>query len=237
MLDTKFHAHLQRNLWFSQLPILFQNFIFENAKLLNLEKNQAAFYAGDAFDGIYALLEGSIEICSTNEHGNHFLIAIFEPINWFGEISLVDQSPRSHQAVAVKSSKVLYLSQKNLDLLLKSYPEGWYFLAQLISQKLRFAFLELNAIHSRSLLQHLAQRLNFILQGYGNIENIENFVIQISQEKLAQMLACSRQTINQLLQELEKKKIVEVNFGKIIIKDYEQLKYIANSIPFDSKND
>ncbi|MPW44680.1 Crp/Fnr family transcriptional regulator [Acinetobacter guerrae] len=229
MLDIKFHADLQRNLWFSQLPIFFQNFIFENAKLLHLEKNQAAFYVGDTFDGIYALLEGSVEISSTDEHGNTILIAIFEPINWFGEISLVDQSPRSHHAIAIKSSKILYLSQKNLDILLNQYPKAWYFLAQLISQKLRFAFLELNAIHSRSLLQHLAQRLNFILQGYGNIENVENFVIQVSQEKLAQMLACSRQTINQLLQDLEKKKIVEVSFGKIIIKDYEQLKEMAYS--------
>jgi len=43
---------------------------------------------------------------------------------------------------------------------------------------------------------------------------IETNIIHLSQEQLAQMLTCSRQTVNQELQALEKQNILRLSFRK-----------------------
>lgn len=93
--------------------------------------------------------------------------------------------------------------------------------------KLRYVFLEQIAIQTRSISQRLAQRLLFILEGYGNHILIQDHHIQISQEQLANMLTTSRQTINHELSLLEKQNIIKIAFRKIEILDIEKLKVIA----------
>ena len=72
--------------------------------------------------------------------------------------------------------------------------------------------MELISLQTQSLNQRLAQRLLFILNGYGNHLEIEQDTIHISQEQLAQLLNCSRQSVNQALQYLEKIQIIKIAF-------------------------
>ncbi|NUF54112.1 Crp/Fnr family transcriptional regulator, partial [Acinetobacter seifertii] len=180
-------------------------------------------------DGIYTVLEGSISLGYVDVNGNEALSAIAEPIMWFGEISLIDHEPRSHDAIALKKSTVLHIPAKPLNQLLKDNPYYWYYFARLTSQKLRYVFLEQIAIQTRSISQRLAQRLLFILEGYGNHILIQERQIHISQEQLANMLTTSRQTVNHQLTLLEKQNIIKIAFRKIEILDIEKLNLIAKS--------
>lgn len=220
---------LQNNVWYSQLPSLFQDFITQHATHLYIERDQAVFHHGDPFDGIYAVIQGKIRLGYIDIEGNQSIAAIVEPIMWFGEISLVDQQPRSHHAIAVEKSTILKVSSTAIEQILKEQPQFWFHIAQLTSQKLRIAFLELIAIQTLNISQRLAQRLLFILNGYGNHVHIENHIIHLSQEQLAQMLMCSRQTINQELHLLEQQGILKIAFRKVEILDVQKLHALAHS--------
>lgn len=220
---------LKNNIWYSQLPILFQDFISQYATQVHIERDQAVFHHGDAFDGIYAVLHGKIRLGYIDIEGNESIAAIAEPIMWFGEISLIDQQPRSHHAIAVEKSIILKISNTAIEDLLHTHPQFWFHIAQLSSQKLRLAFLELIAIQSQNISQRLAQRLLFILNGYGNHVHIENHMIHLSQEQLAQMLMCSRQTINQELHQLEQQGILKISFKKIEILNLPRLHTLAHA--------
>lgn len=112
MLDSVYIHHLQQNSWFSHLEEPFQQFVVEHGKKLVIEKNAAVFHAQDQFNGVYGVLEGSISLGYIDVNGNEAIAAIAEPIMWFGEISLIDQQPRSHDAIALK--KALFCkSQQN----------------------------------------------------------------------------------------------------------------------------
>ncbi|MDQ9028213.1 Crp/Fnr family transcriptional regulator [Acinetobacter nosocomialis] len=229
ILDLIYINRLKENTWFSVLPEAFQNFILEHGKQKTFEKNNYVFRAQDVFDGIYTVLEGSISLGYVDVNGNEALSAIAEPIMWFGEISLIDHEPRSHDAIALKKSTVLHIPAKPLNDLLKDNPYYWYYFARLTSQKLRYVFLEQIAIQTRSLSQRLAQRLLFILEGYGNHLIVQERQIHISQDQLANMLTVSRQTINHELNLLEKQNIIKISFRKIEILDMEKLNLIAKS--------
>ncbi|AVF44543.1 Crp/Fnr family transcriptional regulator [Acinetobacter nosocomialis] len=229
ILDLIYINRLKENTWFSVLTEAFQKFILEHGKQITFEKNSYVFHAQDEFDGIYTVLEGSISLGYVDVNGNEALSAIAEPIMWFGEISLIDHEPRSHDAIALKKSTVLHIPAKPLNDLLKDNPYYWYYFARLTSQKLRYVFLEQIAIQTRSLSQRLAQRLLFILEGYGNHLIVQERQIHISQDQLANMLTVSRQTINHELNLLEKQNIIKISFRKIEILDMEKLNLIAKS--------
>ena len=229
MLKENELSILKNNVWYSQLPDLFKAFILRHATHLHVERDQAVFRSGDTFDGIYAVIQGKIRLGYIDIEGNESIAAIVEPIMWFGEISLVDQQPRSHHAIATEKSTLLKISNTSIEDLLHTHPQFWFHIAQLTSQKLRLAFIELISIHTLNISQRLAQRLLFILNGYGNHLKIENNTIQLSQEQLAQMLMCSRQTINQELHQLEQMGILIVAFRKIEIIDTDQLHQMAHS--------
>lgn len=231
MLEPIYIKHLEQNIWFAQLPVVFKDFIVNCAVQQRFDKEQSIFHSGDIFNGIYAVLEGAVRLGYIDIHGKESVAAIVEPIMWFGEISLVDAQPRSHDAIATQKSLILHIPSTALQSLLQQHPVFWYHIAQLTSQKLRFAFLELISIQTQSLSQRLAQRLMFILNGYGNHLSIEKNVIHLSQEQLAQMLTCSRQTINQELQALEQQNILCVSFKKIEILDVAELHRIAHAFP------
>mgnify|MGYP001615551740 FL=1 len=231
MLDEQYLPHLNNNLWYSQLEPSFQQFILEHAHMLEVQKDQSIFLSGNTFNGLYAVLEGAVRLGYIDIQGKEAIAAIAEPIMWFGEISLVDQQPRSHDAITVQNSVILHLPSANLQLLLQQHPQFWFHIAQLTSQKLRFAFLELISFQTQNIKQRLAQRLLFILNGYGNHLSIEQNSIHLSQEQLAQMLVCSRQTVNQELQELEKQGVLKVAFRKIEILDFNLLHQIAHAFP------
>lgn len=229
MLDRVYIQHLQQNSWFSHLAEPFQNFIIQHGKKLIVEKNAAVFKAQDIFDGVYGVLEGSISLGYIDVNGNEAIAAIAEPIMWFGEISLIDQQPRSHDAVALKKSVVLQIPAQALHDFLLQNPYYWYYFALLTSQKLRYVFLEQIAIQTQSISQRLAQRLLFILEGYGNRALIQDFSIQISQDQLANMLTVSRQTINQELNQFEKQGVIQLGFKKIVVLDLERLRILATA--------
>lgn len=235
MLELRDIKQLENNVWFSELPPIFQTFILEKSQLLHAEKDQKIFLSGDIFNGLYAVLEGSVRLGYIDIQGKEAVAAIVEPIMWFGEISLVDQQPRSHDAIATRKSVILHIHAQEMIQLLNDHPQFWFYIAKLTSQKLRFAFLELISIQTQTIYQRLAQRLLVILGGYGNHLHIENNIIHLSQEQLAQMLVCSRQTINQELQNLEKQGVIKVTFKRIEVLDNERLQNIAYNLNEQNK--
>lgn len=227
VLDPIYIRHLQQNAWFSQLTEPFKQFILDHGKKLIIEKNAAVFNAQDQFDGVYGVLEGSISLGYIDVNGNEAIAAIAEPIMWFGEISLIDNQPRSHDAIALKKSVVLQIPGEPLKEFLLKNPYYWYYFALLTSQKLRYVFLEQIAIQTQTISQRLAQRLLFILEGYGNRASINDLNIQISQDQLANMLTVSRQTVNQELNHFEKQGVIQLGFKKIQVIDLNKLKLLS----------
>jgi CRP/FNR family transcriptional regulator, cyclic AMP receptor protein len=223
-------TQLQNNRWFSVLPQHLQSYILQHAQLKQYQKDEALFHFGDPFTGIFGLLSGSVQLSYNDQDGAHAVTAIVEPIMWMGEISLIDEQPRSHDAICMQKSIVLHLNHRMIDHILERYPKFWFHIAQLTSQKLRLLFSELISIQTQSLKRRIAHRLWMILNGYGNHICIHQAFVHISQEQLANMLFCARQSVNQELRHLEDEHIIKVHFKKIEILDVIRLEQLAKNI-------
>ena len=72
MLNSTDLELLSKNLWYSQLPIPFQQLIQQQAHYQKFERDQAIFRSGDLFNGIYAVLDGRVRLGYIDIEGNEF---------------------------------------------------------------------------------------------------------------------------------------------------------------------
>lgn len=221
-LTEKYAQLLWNSHWFSGLPAGLQAVIVQHAKWVHLSAGESLFHRGDASDGVYAVLEGAVNVGAVDEHGKEALLVIAEPVMWFGEICLVDDLPRTHDAVAALPTTLLKLDQLVFRAILNQQPEYWRYIALLLSQKLRLVLQDVESFTLYPAAKRLAQRLMQITEGYGH-RDIRQPVIKLSQERLALLLSLSRQTTNSLLKGFEEQGIIRLGFGEIEILDFERL--------------
>jgi CRP-like cAMP-binding protein len=219
-------SHLITGQWFSHLPGFLQDSLLTAARVRKLASGQRLFKRGDPPCGLYAVLEGSVRIGAVSGQGKEALLSLVEAPHWFGEICLFDGQPRTHDAFALSHCVLLHIPQSALLALLDSQPEYWRQLALLMSQKLRLAFISLEQLSLLPAPARLAHRLLMIAEGYGEIDPPRR-VLQLPQEQLASMLSLSRQTTNQILNELQSQGILALKYGEIEIVDAERLRALA----------
>mgnify|MGYP000903916897 CR=1 FL=1 len=224
---------LQSGRWFHQLPHDFAAQLLALAQPRVLHAGEALFHRGDAPCGLYALVRGAISISGVGgqrDQARAALLTLLEPPSWFGEISLFDGAPRTHDAHATESSTVLQVPHERLLAWLQAHPVHWHSLALLLTDKLRIAFIAMEELALLPAHQRLARRLVLMAEGYGQWSDGSRSrrVLEVSQEQLALMLAISRQTTNQILQELQSRGLLRVQRGEVEILDLPALRQLGN---------
>ncbi|MGE8490510.1 MAG: Crp/Fnr family transcriptional regulator, partial [Paraburkholderia nemoris] len=142
-------ALLERSAWFRSAPAAMRAQLIEAGRVERLAAGQRLFTRGDSDDGLYCVLDGLVRIGAASSAGKEALLAVIEPVNWFGEIALFDNRPRTHDAYAERDSELFHVSRAALAALLERTPEYWHVFGLLLTQKLRLAF---DAIEEAALL-------------------------------------------------------------------------------------
>ena len=78
---------------------------------------EVIFREGDHGDEMYGVLEGSVELRTGDE-----LIATFGPDETFGEMAVVDDSPRSGTAVATEATVLAVIDRQQFLFLVQETP-------------------------------------------------------------------------------------------------------------------
>ncbi|MDH0728936.1 Crp/Fnr family transcriptional regulator [Pseudomonas sichuanensis] len=212
--------------WFRQLPCNVQDSLLALARIRELAPGQCLFQRGDAPCGLYAVLDGAMRVGAVSSEGKEALLTLVEAPYWFGEISLFDGQPRTHDAFAEGATRLLWIPQAPLLDWLAREPQHWRELALLMSHKLRWVFVALEQQSLLAAAPRVAHRLLQIAEGYGE-RDIAQWRLQLSQEQLALMLSLSRQTINQILRNLEQSGVVRLGYGEVEIVDAPRLRAMA----------
>jgi CRP-like cAMP-binding protein len=209
------------------VPAPLQTKLLETAKPRVAVAEERLFTRGDPCTGLFAIVVGGVRISGIAENGKEAILALLEAPSWFGEISVLDGEPRTHDATATTESLLLHVPQPALDELLAAEPSLWRYLALLATAKLRLAFTVLEDLALVPLSVRLAKRLALMAEGYGDRASRLR-ALGVSQEELASMMAMSRQTTNQLLKELETRGLVRLSYGRVEIVDLAGLRRVAD---------
>lgn len=220
-------ALLRSGRWFAQLPEPMQDALVAPANVRVLRAGEVLFSRGDPPTGLFAIVEGELRVGTVSAAGKEQLLILLSPPTWFGEISVLDGQPRTHDAIAEGDATVLQVPQPALDTLFEREPRFWRHIGLLVAAKLRLAFEAIEDVALLPLGMRVARRLVQMALIYGELPGQSRRRLDVSQDLLALMLSTSRQTVNQILKELESNGIIQLARGAVEILDLPRLREVA----------
>ena len=89
-----------------------------------LKDGEILFHAGEPGDALYIVRSGEIELYIKDTAGQKIVLNVAQPGDFFGELTLLDQGPRTATAAALADSELLALGRDDLILLFQKNPDA-----------------------------------------------------------------------------------------------------------------
>lgn len=131
--------HLKKAFLFQGLPDDVLDALAQKVSHRRLTKDEVLFRRGDEGDALYIIDDGWVKIVREDDQGRELELNRCGPGEAFGEMSLLDQEPRSAGVVALTDTDVLELNQDSFFELLDQRPDVALNLIRSISSRLRFS--------------------------------------------------------------------------------------------------
>lgn len=103
------------------------------------EPGEALMRKGEQGNSLFLVVSGAVKIVSVSAQGEELILNQCGAGETIGEMSLIDQSPRSATAIATAPTRTLELSHAAFTEALKQRPELSFTLIKSMSSRLRFA--------------------------------------------------------------------------------------------------
>lgn len=140
------------------------------------------FSAGDPGDGFYFVQSGRVRISATVDHHEPRVLAMIAPGDFFGEMAVIDDAPRSATAIAETETTTTFFDRAQLLQLLERRPELALSLIREFSVRMR----ALNQKYIDEMIQ--AERLAAVGRFAGTI--VHDFKNPLTVISMAAELAC-----------------------------------------------
>jgi len=148
-------------------------------------------------DAMFVLVSGRAKVVLFGESGRELLLRSLEPGDVFGEMSLIDERPRSANVIAVDDVTMLVLDRASLSAHLALYPQTAMNLLSELSARLRQADETIANLALFDVEARLARTLERLC-GDDAERNAEGMVLprRPTQQELANMVGSCRETIS-----------------------------------------
>jgi CRP-like cAMP-binding protein len=137
LIDTRF---LTQSPLFRNLDEAERAQILMIGRVRPVHTGEVIFKEGDAGDGLFIVLKGSIRISKRSATGEEAL-AVLEPPAYFGEMALIDLASRAADAIANEPSELFFIPLQDLQALIESQHKValkiLYALCEVLAQRLR----------------------------------------------------------------------------------------------------
>lgn len=195
-------------------------------RLLKAEKGSIIVSKGGPGDALFMVLSGSLQVVNLNEEGREIGLNFLNSGDFFGELSVIEDAPRSASVVSITPSVLAALPrQAALQLMFKN-PQVAETLMRHLCHVIREsgqqrAILALGRAHTRI----YAMLMNTAKWQPGNLLTIEALP---NQEALAIMANVSRETVSRALQVLRKAQVLEKDNRRLIVRRPDLLHDLAS---------
>jgi CRP-like cAMP-binding protein len=208
--------------WFGELPAPLAEAFARSGERRKLARGALVHARGDVADGVYRVLSGGVRVSSLTADGRELVLTHLLPGDLFGEISLFDGLPRTHDATAIEATEIAVLAPAEFQRLLDAHPELSAFFLRGLCLKLRGAFGALDGAALDSVSVRLARRLWWLTgpgAGSRGASAARPPTLTLSQGELAAMVGCTRQSVNAELKALARRGVIAIDKKGIAVLD------------------
>jgi CRP-like cAMP-binding protein len=168
----------------------------DKMKRLQVGRGSVIFSYQDDGDALYLLVEGRVKVHLHDAEGRELILADLGIGAIFGEMSLLDDCPRSATVTASESCLLATLSRHAMMEVIQEHPEVAMALLQMLSRRLREADQVIFDLALRDVVERLARLLLSNAKPHasdGEWLSVEGLP---SQSEIAARIGASRETIS-----------------------------------------
>jgi CRP/FNR family cyclic AMP-dependent transcriptional regulator len=186
-------------------------------------KNSMILFEDDPGDALYVVLSGRVKVVLVGEDGREVILSILSEGDFFGEMSLIDDEPRSAHVIAMEGSNLLVLRRQDFQLCLEEAPRIAVSLLKGLTKRLRLADSKIGGL----VLLDVTGRIARVLLELADENDGVMVAKKLTHHMIAQMIGSSRETVSRTMRTLIEQDVISVSGKNITVLDRKALKAAA----------
>jgi CRP/FNR family transcriptional regulator, cyclic AMP receptor protein len=171
--------------------------------------------AGDLTDSLYVIMSGRLKVMLVDDQGREVIFAILEPNEFFGEMGLIDDCPRSASVVALEPCELLFLSKRDF----KNCLQDNFDLAMTVMRGLVRRLREADKkISSLALMDVYGRVARLLLEMSESIDGQKVVTKKLAKQDIAKMIGASREMVSRVMKDLQASGYIEVRGNSLYIR-------------------
>lgn len=178
-------------------------------------KNAIIINEGDRTDSLYVILSGKVRAFLSDEHGKEIVLDIEGPGEYFGEIALLDEAPRSASVMTVEPCTFAIISKDDFKECLSKHPDIAINLIRELTRRIRLLTNNVKGLALRDVYGRVARTLSSLAKEENGQQAIPE---KLTQQEIANMVGASREMVSRILKDLTSGGYIKIENRRITIR-------------------
>ncbi|HJS74601.1 MAG TPA: Crp/Fnr family transcriptional regulator [Vicinamibacteria bacterium] len=183
-------------------------------------KDAVIFFEHDLGDALFMILSGRVKVTILSDDGREIILAMLTDRDFFGEMSLLDNEPRSATAIAMQETEMVVLHQKDFLSIVEKRPRVLLNLLAVLSFRLRKANQQIGNLALHDVYGRVARVLLEMASESGSRgEDGRVLFRRPTHQEIANMIGATRETVSRMISDLHRQGYIEISGKNVIIHD------------------
>jgi CRP/FNR family transcriptional regulator/CRP/FNR family cyclic AMP-dependent transcriptional regulator len=182
-------------------------------------KDGVVFFENEAGDTLFMIAEGRIKVTILGDDGREIILSVLGQGEFFGEMALLDNEPRSATTIAAEDSELLSLSRADFEGVLSHNPGIMGGLIKVLTARLRHANHQISTLALLDVYGRVARVIVELGRDEGKRLKDGRITFQRpTHQEIANRIGTTRETVTRMLKDLQRQNLIKVT-GKEIVLD------------------
>ncbi|HPA91476.1 MAG TPA: Crp/Fnr family transcriptional regulator [Quisquiliibacterium sp.] len=180
-------------------------------------KGRTIVSEGEPSQSMYILLAGRAKVQRSDAEGKEVILAVLGSGEFFGEMSLIDDSPRSASVITLESCEFMAVSKDAFKTMLQQSPEVSMAVMRGLVRRLREADKKIETLALLDVYGRVARVLLDFSEDVGGERVVKN---RLPRQEIAKMIGASREMVSRVMKGLELDGyIMPLPEGKLVLRE------------------
>jgi CRP/FNR family transcriptional regulator, cyclic AMP receptor protein len=171
---------------------------------------------GDPTDSLYIVLSGRLKVMMSDSEGKEVILAILGPGEFFGEMGLIDDEPRSATVVTIEPCELLSIAKREFK---KAMAENWQMTEAVMRGLVKRLREADRKIGSLALLDVYGRVARLLLDMAENVDGEKVVTKRLPKQDIAKMIGASREMVSRVMKDLQTGGYIEMRGSTIVLRD------------------
>ena len=172
--------------------------------------------AGDPIDSLYIIISGRLKVMMGDANGKEVILSLIGPGEFFGEMGLIDDSPRSASVVAIEPCELLSITKRDFRKCLAENVEMAMTVMRGLVRRLREADRKIGSL---ALLDVYGRVARLLLDMSENVNGQKMVTKRLPKQDIAKMIGASREMVSRVMKDLQIGGYIEMRGSSIVLRD------------------